>query len=162
MKDLISRQAVIELIHHTIFDFFDICDDDEETPITYKDEKLLEINKAICTAIKKMPSVESIKHGACHDCISLDSKDDFNFTCKKGKEIDDLFGSCEEWESAYSELKHGRWIDNKVAFHRVCSECGAVIRQDISLVYLLECMERVGKLNYCPNCGAKMDGKVDV
>lgn len=54
-------------------------------------------------------------------------------------------------------IKHGRWIDNKVAFHRVCSECGAVIRQDISLVYLLECMEKVGHLNFCPNCGARMD-----
>lgn len=55
------------------------------------------------------------------------------------------------------EVRHGRWDDSKVAFHRVCSECGAVVRQDVSLVYLLECMEKVGALNYCPNCGAKMD-----
>ena len=56
-----------------------------------------------------------------------------------------------------SAERHGRWDDGKVAFHRVCSECGAVVRQDVSLVYLLECMEKVGALNYCPNCGAKMD-----
>lgn len=57
------------------------------------------------------------------------------------------------------KVRHGHWDDNKVAFHRVCSECGAVVRQDISLVYLLGCMEKVGALNYCPNCGAKMDGE---
>lgn len=55
------------------------------------------------------------------------------------------------------EVRHGRWDDSKVAFHRVCSECGAAVRQDVSLVYLLECMEKVGALNYCPNCGAKMN-----
>ena len=55
-----------------------------------------------------------------------------------------------------SAERRGRWDDSKVAFHRVCSECGAVIRQDVSLVYLLECMEKVGALNYCPNCGAAM------
>lgn len=57
------------------------------------------------------------------------------------------------------KVRHGHWDDSKVAFHRVCSECGAVVRQDISLVYLLGCMEKVGALNYCPNCGAKMDGE---
>lgn len=58
------------------------------------------------------------------------------------------------------EVRHGRWNDSKVAFHRVCSECGAVVRQDVSLVYLLECMEKVGALNYCPNCGARMMDEV--
>lgn len=56
--DTISRQAAIELVHHTIFDFFDIIEDNSESPMTDKDEKLLKINKAICTAIKAMPSAE--------------------------------------------------------------------------------------------------------
>ena len=58
-----------------------------------------------------------------------------------------------------AEVQYGKWDDSKVAFHRVCSRCHAVIRQDVSLVYLLECMEKVGALNYCPNCGAKMQTK---
>ena len=59
--DLISRQAAIDVVHKSIFDFFDICDDDEESPMTYKDERLLELNKAITAQIKAAPSAE--RHG---------------------------------------------------------------------------------------------------
>ena len=58
MDDLISRQGAIDEVHEAIYEFFDICDDDEESPITYKDEKLLEINKAITTRIKQFPSAQ--------------------------------------------------------------------------------------------------------
>jgi hypothetical protein len=59
--DLISRQAAIEAVHKSIFDFFDICDDDEESPMTYKDELLLELNKAITTQIKAVASAQPIE-----------------------------------------------------------------------------------------------------
>lgn len=67
MDDTIYRQAAIDAIHGAIIDFFDICDDDEESPITYKDEQLLEINKAISGRIKQLPSAqpEIIR---CKDC----------------------------------------------------------------------------------------------
>jgi len=58
MDDLISRQAAIDVVHRAIYDFFDICSDDDESPITYKDEKLLEINKAITAQICKLPSAQ--------------------------------------------------------------------------------------------------------
>ena len=58
MDDLISRQAAIKEVHGAIYEFFDICDDDEESPMTYKDEKLLEINKAISGRIKALPSAQ--------------------------------------------------------------------------------------------------------
>ena len=81
-----------------------------------------------------------------------------------GKPLDFLYGAIAVLETLdklpaadVAEVRHGHWDDSKVAFHRVCSKCGAVVRQDVSLVYLLECMEKVGALNYCPNCGAKMD-----
>lgn len=61
MSDLISRQAAIEAVHKSIFDFFDICDDDEESPMTYKDELLLELNKAITTQIKAVASAQPIE-----------------------------------------------------------------------------------------------------
>ena len=58
MDDLISRQAAIDEIHRAIFEFFDICDDDEESPMTYKDKQLLKFNKAITTRLKSLPSAQ--------------------------------------------------------------------------------------------------------
>ena len=51
------------------------------------------------------------------------------------------------------ERPKGNWIDNKVAFYHVCSECGACVTEVLYKIFLCE-----GELNYCPNCGAKMDG----
>ncbi|WP_417151462.1 hypothetical protein [Phascolarctobacterium faecium] len=44
------------------------------------------------------------------------------------------------------ERKHGHWINPK-AWHVECSECHHVLE--------IIC----GVKNYCPNCGAKMDGE---
>lgn len=54
MIDPIERQDAINVAHKVIFDFFDICSDDEESPITYKDELLLEVNKALTKQIKQI------------------------------------------------------------------------------------------------------------
>lgn len=81
MDDLISRQDAIDVVHKAIFDFFDICDDDddEESPLTYMDKKLLEVNKSISTQIKDLPSaqpeieertVESVQNVSNDDLIS--------------------------------------------------------------------------------------------
>ena len=57
--------------------------------------------------------------------------------------------------SVQPKRKTGRWIDNTVAFYRECSECGALVTNRIEEIFLhLEDK----KLNYCPNCGAKMEG----
>ena len=54
-EDVVSREAVIDLIHKTILTFFDIADDDDEdTSISEKDKLLLTVNKTICNAIKEM------------------------------------------------------------------------------------------------------------
>ena len=58
MTDSINRQAVFDIIHHAVFEFFDICEDDEESPMTEKDKMLLSLNKAISIRIKQLPSVE--------------------------------------------------------------------------------------------------------
>lgn len=50
----------------------------------------------------------------------------------------------------------GEWIKDKVAFYQGCSQCGVYVhaRTYDGQVYL-----DGGELNYCPNCGAKMDGQ---
>ena len=40
-------------------------------------------------------------------------------------------------------VEHGHWIDNKHTDTAICSECKCVFTDET---------------NYCPNCGAKMDG----
>ena len=51
------------------------------------------------------------------------------------------------------EVKHGEWEDNKVAFYRMCSECGCGVRsrRDVVLFNFID-----HQYYYCPNCGAKM------
>ncbi len=57
-----------------------------------------------------------------------------------------------------AEVKHGRWdasgrykfVDETLAIR--CSECGCSLHSEEYQKY---------HWNYCPNCGAKMDGKDD-
>ena len=42
------------------------------------------------------------------------------------------------------EVRHGYWIDGKCGHYKICSECKQIADFDF---------------DYCPNCGAKMDGK---
>ena len=54
MSDLIKRQEVIDIIHKTIYEHFDIADDDSEEPVSEKDKLLLTVNKEICNRIKEL------------------------------------------------------------------------------------------------------------
>jgi hypothetical protein len=57
-------KEILDVIHKTIYQFFDVCEDNEEVPMSDKDKLLLEINKAICNNIKAL-ELES-----CNDIIS--------------------------------------------------------------------------------------------
>lgn len=57
----------------------------------------------------------------------------------------ELIGCLEDTPTAdVVEVKHGYWIDGKCGHYKICSECN-----QIADFYF----------DYCPNCGAKMDGK---
>ena len=69
-------QEILDVIHKTIYQFFDVCGDDEEVPMSDKDKLLLEVNKAICNNLK------ALEQESCEDSISrqavldlCDSKD---------------------------------------------------------------------------------------
>ena len=56
--------------------------------------------------------------------------------------------------SVQPKRETGQWIDTTVAFYRECWECGALVTTRMEKIFLhLEGK----KLNYCPNCGAKME-----
>ena len=44
---------ILDIIHKTIYQFFDVCGDDEEVPMSDKDKLLLKVNKAICNNLKE-------------------------------------------------------------------------------------------------------------
>ena len=58
---------ILNIIHKTIYQFFDVCGDDEEVPMSDKDKLLLEVNKAICNNLKALEQTDPKK---CGDCIS--------------------------------------------------------------------------------------------
>lgn len=54
------------------------------------------------------------------------------------------------------EVKHGRWLRTEAYPHNVyCSSCYKIYAQDQWAVWQDGSLPRA----YCPNCGAKMDGK---
>ena len=55
-----------------------------------------------------------------------------------------------------AEVRHGRWIDDKVSFYLGCSECGCFLEYAVDTF-----LDNGDHYNYCPNCGAKMDGGAD-
>lgn len=59
------------------------------------------------------------------------------------------------WEEAKNRMPvvHGRWVDNMCRDWR-CSECG----EKINKVRNVDGYCYDDKPNYCPNCGARMDG----
>lgn len=50
------------------------------------------------------------------------------------------------------EVRHGRWLSNPHTDELICSECDGIAPVDCE-------KEDFYESNYCPNCGAKMDGK---
>ena len=64
---------ILDVIHKTIYQFFDVCGDDEEEPLSDKDKLLLEVNKAICNNLKALEQ-ESILDKIRTEIIELRSK----------------------------------------------------------------------------------------
>ena len=53
------------------------------------------------------------------------------------------------YNAGYRKQVEGEWIEDVIAFCNVCSSCRAKVDRSA-----IKCNS--GKLNYCPNCGAKM------
>lgn len=84
--------------------------------------------------------------------LRLDMHDQYSLGLYHGAVTDkDLINEMPIIASDVTPVRHGRWIDaypdiepNPMFMYGICSECG--FEQGISKY-----------LNYCPNCGAKMD-----
>ena len=72
MNDYISRQDAVKAVHEAIYDFFDVVDDDDESPMTDFDKKLLEVNKSISKRIASVPTEDVVEVVRCKDCVHLE------------------------------------------------------------------------------------------
>jgi len=59
-------KEILDIIHKTIYQFFDVCEDDKEVPMSDKDKLLLEVNKAICNNLKALEQEPERKTGKWH------------------------------------------------------------------------------------------------
>ena len=136
-------KEIIDIVHKSIYPFFDVCEDGKEEPLSDKDKLLLSVNKAICTNLK---ALEQETYGDCinrqavldmqyriDDSATLSSRDVVN--------VDDI----EDLPPVIPQQKMGYWIKKEihdgsiVNVRNICSNCGITNAS----VYK----------NYCPNCG---------
>lgn len=58
MADLIDRQTIIEAIHSAIYPYF--CGAEDGDTLSEDEKLVLSVNKAVCTAIKALPSAQPV------------------------------------------------------------------------------------------------------
>ena len=140
-------KEILDIIHKTIYQFFDVCEDDEEVPMSDKDKLLLEVNKAICNNLKALEQ-------PCEDCISRQAAiDAITHELRCGSVMDQCgletaYDIINELPPVTPQPKIGHWIvtmeGNGYRFQ--CSVC--------KKLFLYNSDTR----NFCGNCGAKMEG----
>lgn len=144
-----TREEVIEVIHKTMYQFFDVCGDNEEVPMSDKDELLLSVNKAICNNIKALEE-------SCEDAVSRKSIVEMLNARGQGSVMtfDHFIELLYKLPSVTPTSKKGKWIllDECSNSGYYCSKCHKkVVKEGWS--------DTVKKIKYCPNCGIKMEDK---
>ena len=134
-------KTINDIVHKTIYGFFDVCSDEEETPMTDKDKLLLEVNKAICNNIK------DLEQEPCEDAISRQSviEQTYNWSKDEFLRVTNPFDYLRKRIASLpsvnpQEPKTGYWIDAD-SYNAICS-----------------CCNRLNHLygTYCKHCGAKI------
>lgn len=75
MDDAISRQDAIRLVHSVLYEMMvDAAATEIEKPMSKEDKLLLKVNRAVCTALKDLPSAEPVRKPDewCTDCKEYD------------------------------------------------------------------------------------------
>ena len=137
-------KEILNVIHKTIYQFFDVCEDDEEVPMSDKDKLLLEVNKAICNNLK------ALEQQPCEDCISREAAiEAISNELMCGAVVDQCgletaYDLIKDLPPVEPERKIGKWIDDGDCI--ICNKCYKAFSWP-SIIFAT---------NFCPNCGAKM------
>ena len=106
-------KTINDIVHKTIYGSFDICGDDEETPMTDKDKLLLEVNKAVCNNIKDLEQEPKTGHW---EYVQYDYNPKFgNWHCSECR--------CIVVECVDKNEKGG------IPLYKYCPQCGAKMEE---------------------------------
>ena len=131
-------KTITDIVHKTIYTFFDVCGDDEEVPMSEKDKLLLSVNKAICKGIREL------EQEPCEDWYDVSSDE---MTLKQARQaVKDLRKKLAELPPVTpQEPKTGHWIIHGDYDAMECDKCGRAYSE-----------YDYNAFNYCPSCGARM------
>lgn len=91
---------------------------------------------------------ESVEERYCKPC--KEEGKDYNGCRCRACWVDDMIDEVDCFQPAdVAPVVHGRWIEDHD--YLKCAECGVMVQWDFTFF-------DIGSWNYCPNCGAKMDG----
>ena len=89
----IDADEAIKVVHKVIYDYFDMAEDDDESPITYKDKQLLEINKKITQRIKALPTAD-VSERKVGKWIYIDKFETFGCSVCGGEMVRNIYDYC--------------------------------------------------------------------
>ena len=112
MPNLIDSDEAIKVVHKVIYDYIDVVDDDDESPITYQDKQLLEINKKITQRIKSLPSIDVPERKVGKWVVIMDEPTITFDECKCSE-----CGAVEYFNKGWEKFKY-------------CPNCGADMRKE--------------------------------
>lgn len=91
---------------------------------------------------------ESVEERYCKPC--KEEGKDYNGCRCRACWVDDMLDEVDCFQPAdVAPVVHGRWIEDHD--YLKCAECGVMVKWDFTFF-------DIWNWNYCPNCGAKMDG----
>ena len=110
---------------------------------------------------RRLMCVDEFKKNLCHYCNTYMSEE----PCEPNEcWVHDVIAQTDTVDAV--EVVHGRWREKILVggfaeeWGYVCSECGCTV-SDRSNLGVGRYASKNQRLNYCPNCGAKMDGDGD-
>lgn len=101
--------------------------------------------------IERKTFLKDIEERYCLPC--KETGKDHNGCMCRACWVDDMCGEVIDAPAAdVAPVVHGRWIEDHD--YLKCPECSAMVKWDFTFF-------DIGNWNYCPNCGARMDGDSD-
>lgn len=150
MADLIDRQTIIETIHSAIYPYF--CGAEDGDALSDDEKLVLSVNKAVCTAIKALPSAQpDVPDTTFGNMISRQSAIE---ACLRYNGVgwvwSQILDEIKQLPSVEAEpVRHGHWINHPDDLFPADSmiECSVCHEYEYA----------TANDNFCGNCGAKMD-----